>query len=119
MTVDEYLEGVPEPARTTLSKLRAMIRAAVPQETEETVTYRMPAYKYRGMLVGFAAFANHCAFTVMSGTTFDGFRKELEGYDTSKGSIRFPVDKPLPKTLVTKLVKARVAENEARKKGRG
>ncbi|HBY60281.1 MAG TPA: hypothetical protein DEH78_10690 [Solibacterales bacterium] len=116
MTVDEYLAALPEPARTTLGKLRAMILAAVPAGTVETVTYRMPAYKYKGMLVGFAAFSNHCSFTVMSATTFDGFRTDLAGYDTSKGSIRFAADKPLPKALVTKLVKARVAENEAKKR---
>ena len=115
--IDEYLAGVPEPARTTLNKIRAAIRSAVPPETTEAITYRIPSFKYKGPLVGFAAFPDHCSLFVMSGTLLDGFEKELRGYSTSKGTIRFPVDKPLPAALVKKLVKARIAQNEA-KKGR-
>ena len=115
--IDEYLAGVPEPARTTLNKIRAAIRSAVPPETTEAITYRIPSFKYKGPLVGFAAFPDHCSLFVMSGTLLDGFEKELRGYSTSKGTIRFPVDKPLPAALVKKLVKARVAQNEV-KKGR-
>jgi len=113
--IDEYLAGVPEPARTTLNKIRAAIRSAVPPETTEAITYRIPSFKYKGPLVGFAAFPDHCSLFVMSGTLLDGFEKELRDYSTSKGTIRFPVDKPLPAALVKKLVKARVAQNEARK----
>ena len=115
--IDEYLAGVPEPARTTLNKIRAAIRSAVPPETTEAITYRIPSFKYKGPLVGFAAFPDHCSLFVMSGTLLDGFEKELRGYSTSKGTIRCPVDKPLPAALVKKLVKARIAQNEA-KKGR-
>src|SRR5689334_10387527 len=113
--VDEYLASVPEPARTTLQKVRAAVRSAVPSGTEETITYRMPAFKYKGPLVGFAAFPSHCGFYVMSSTLLKAFKTELEGFETATGTIRFPVDKPLPVALVKKLVKARIAENEMRK----
>lgn len=113
--VDEYLAGVPEPARSTLQKVRAAIRSVVPSGTEETISYRMPAFKYKGPLVGFAAFPNHCGFYVMSSTLLDGFKTELKGFETATGTIRFPIDKPLPAALIKKLVKARIAENEKRK----
>jgi uncharacterized protein YdhG (YjbR/CyaY superfamily) len=113
--IDEYLAGVPEPARSTLEKVRAAIRSAVPA-AEETISYRMPVFKYKGPLVGFAAFPNHCGFYVMSSTLLKGFKTELEGFETATGTIRFPVDKPLPAALIRKIVKARVAENEKRKK---
>ncbi len=111
--IDEYLAGVPEPARTTLGKVRDIIRSAVPAGTEETILYRMPAFRYKGPLIGFAAHPKHCGLYVMSGTVLDGFQKEIAGYETAKGTIRFPLDKPLPATLIRKLVKARIAENEA------
>lgn len=112
--VDEYLAGVPEPARSTLEKVRAVIRSAAPA-AEETISYRMPVFKYKGPLVGFAAFPNHCGLYLMSSTLLNGFKTELAGYETATGTIRFPVDKPLPAALVRKLVKARVAQNEKRK----
>ncbi len=113
--VDEYLAGVPEPARSTLSKVRAVIRSVVPPEATETVSYRMPVFKYKGMLIGFAAFSNHCSLFVMNPSVMDSFRSELKGYQTSKGTIHFPLDKPLAATLVKKLVKARIAQNERKK----
>lgn len=109
--IDEYLAGVPEPARTTLSKVRAVIRAAVPPEATEGISYRIPAFKYNGPLVAFAAFPNHCSFFVMHGTALEAFKDELKNYQTSKGGIRFPVDKPLPAALIRKIVKARVKQN--------
>ena len=112
--VDEYLAAVPEPARSTLTKVRAAIRSAAPG-AEETISYRMPTFKYKGPLVGFAAFPNHCGFYVMSSTLLNGFKADLAGYETATGTIRFPVDKPLPAALIKKLVKARIAENEERK----
>jgi uncharacterized protein YdhG (YjbR/CyaY superfamily) len=115
-TVDEYLAGVPEPARSTLNKVRAAIRSAVPPEATEAISYGMPAFKYKGPLVCFAAFTNHCSFFPMSGSLIEAFKKELEGFSTSKGTIHFPMDKPLPTALVKKLVKARIAQNEQRKK---
>ncbi len=114
-TVDEYLAGVPEPARTTLSKMRAVIRSAVPAEATEVISYRIPMFKYKGMLMGFAAFSNHCS--LFPGLApVEALKKELKGFETSKGTIRFPVDKPPPAALVKKLVKARIAENERKNK---
>jgi uncharacterized protein YdhG (YjbR/CyaY superfamily) len=110
--VDEYLARVPEPARSTLKKVRAAIRSAVPEEATEVISYRIPIVKYKGMLVGYAAFSNHCSFFTMSSAVISKFKKELKGFLKSKGTIRFPVDKPLSATLVKKLVKARIAEQD-------
>ena len=112
--VDEYLADVPEVPRATLKKLRQTIRAAAPQASEG-ISYRIPVYKHLGMLVGFAAFKNHCSFFVMSYAVMKAYRDELKRFDVDKGTIRFPLDKPLPATLVKKMVKARVAENEAKR----
>ncbi len=114
--VDKYLAGVPEPARTTLKKVRAMIRSAVPKEATEAISYGIPTFKYKGSVVAFAAFSNHCSFFPMSMTVIRAFKNDLKSFYTSKGTIRFPLDKPLPAGLVKKLVKARVAENERRKR---
>jgi uncharacterized protein YdhG (YjbR/CyaY superfamily) len=113
--VDEYLAGVPEPARSTLHKIRAAIRSAVPPEATEAIWYRIPTFKYKGPLVGFAAFSNHCSLFPMSLSVMQEFKDELKGFSTSKGTIRFPVDKPLAAALVKKLVKARIAQNEHKK----
>lgn len=110
--VDEYLAGVPEEARVTLEKLRKTIKAAAPMASEG-ISYQMPMYKHHGMLVGFAAFKNHCSI-FPGAAVMEAYKEELKSYDTSKGTIRFPVDKPLPATLVKKLVRARIKENEAR-----
>ena len=75
----------------------------------------MPMFKYKGLLVGFAAFRNHCSFFPMSLSVMEEFKNELKDFHTSKGTIRFPVDKPLSAALVKKLVKARIAENEQKK----
>jgi uncharacterized protein YdhG (YjbR/CyaY superfamily) len=113
--VDEYLARVLEPARSTLQKVRAAIRSAVPPDATEAISYRMPTFKYKGPLLGFAAFPNHCGLYVMSPSVMEAFKNELKGFHTSKGTVRFPVDKPLSAALVKKLVKARIAENEHRK----
>jgi uncharacterized protein YdhG (YjbR/CyaY superfamily) len=113
--VDEYLAGVPEPARSTLNKVRAAIRSAVPREATEAISYRMPTFKYKGSLLAFAAFSKHCSLFPMSLAVMAAFKKELKGFDTQKGTIRFPFDKPLPSALVRKLVRARLAEKERRK----
>jgi len=116
-TIDEYLSVVPEPARTTLEKMRATIRAAVP-EAAEAITYGMPTFKYRGRgLVAFAVFKKHCSLFPMSGAVIEKFKGELEGLHTSKGTLQFPQDKPLPAALVKKIIKARMAEIEAKYKG--
>lgn len=113
--VDEYLAGVPEPARSTLNRVRAAIRSAAPPEATEAISYRMPTFRYKGLLVGFAAFSNHCSFFPMSLSVMEAFKNELKDFHTSKGTIRFPVDKPLSAALVKKLVKARIAQNEHKK----
>jgi uncharacterized protein YdhG (YjbR/CyaY superfamily) len=114
--VDAYLAAVPEPARTTLEKVRAMVRSVVPAETIEALSYGMPAFKYKGALVAYAAFKDHCSFFPMNASLIDTMKDELEGYRTSKGTLQFSLDKPLPAALVKKMVKARIAENERKGK---
>jgi uncharacterized protein YdhG (YjbR/CyaY superfamily) len=111
-TVEEYLAGVPEPARSTLKHVRAVIRSVVPKETTEVISYGMPMFKYNGMLVGYAAFKKHCSLFPTGSGVLDRFEKQLIGYRTSKGTIQFPLDKPLPDALLKKIVKARVKENK-------
>jgi uncharacterized protein YdhG (YjbR/CyaY superfamily) len=113
--VESYLAACPEPHRTTLKKLRATIRSVVPKETTEAISYGMPSFQYKGGLVAYGAFKEHCSFFPMSGRLVEEFANELKAYKTSKGTIQFPVDKPLPASLVKKMVKARVAQNEAKK----
>jgi uncharacterized protein YdhG (YjbR/CyaY superfamily) len=111
---EDYLVSVPEPARTTLEKMRQTIRAAVPGATE-TISYRLPTFKYRGRpLVALGAAKDHCSFFLM-GYIPPELQGELDKYDTGKGTIRFSVDKPLPASLVRKVVKARVAQLESGK----
>jgi uncharacterized protein YdhG (YjbR/CyaY superfamily) len=114
--VEAYLARVPEPARTTLETVRKTIRAAAPREATETISYGMPAFRYKGALVAYAAFKAHCSFFPMQASLIDKMTNELREYRTSKGTLQFPLDKPLPAALVRKMVKARVAENE-RKNG--
>lgn len=108
-TVDQYLAVVPQPARTTLNKIRATIRAAAPPETIEIISYGIPAFRYKGVLVWYAAFAKHCSF-FPTAAIIEKFKSELSGYIVSKGTIQFPTDKPLPVALVKKMVRARVAQ---------
>jgi uncharacterized protein YdhG (YjbR/CyaY superfamily) len=115
-TVNEYLGHVPEPARTTLKKIRAVIRSVAPPDATEGISYGIPTFKYKGMLASFAAFSDHCSLFPGAGPTIE-FKNELKNFRTSKGTIRFAPDKPPPTTLLKKLVKARIKENE-RKKGR-
>ncbi len=114
-TVDEYLAGVPEPARNTLQKIRAAIRSAVPPEATETISYRMPAFECNGVLLWYAAFSDHCSL-FPTASVVEALKNELKGYSTSKGTIHFPTDKPLPASLVRKLVKMRVAQSESKKR---
>ena len=112
-TVADYLAAIPEPARKTLNKVRATIRSAVPKQTDEVISYGIPAFKYRKILVWYAAFANHCSFFPTAGVIAQ-FRDELKSYKISKGTIQFPIDKPLPAALVKKMVKARLAGIEGK-----
>src|ERR1700704_4508613 len=92
--IDEYLAGVPEPARATLNKVRAAIRLAAPLEATEAISYGIPTFKYKGSLVAFAAFSKHCSFFPMSLAAMKKFEGELKKFYPSKGTIRFPVDQP-------------------------
>ena len=109
--IDEYLAALSDDKRAALEKLRKTIKAVAP-EAEECISYGLAAFRQNGMLVAFGATANHCAFYLMSSSMVETYKDELEGYETSKGTIRFQADKPLPVALVKKLVKARMAENE-------
>jgi uncharacterized protein YdhG (YjbR/CyaY superfamily) len=111
-TIDEYLAPLSDDVRAALERLRSLIRAAAPK-AEECISYGIPAFRQNGMLVGFGATKSHCAFYLMSATTVNAHAADLEGYDTSKGTIRFSPADPLPAALVRKLVKARLAENDA------
>jgi uncharacterized protein YdhG (YjbR/CyaY superfamily) len=116
-TVDEYLAGVPEPGRSTLNKVRALIRSVVPTGTTEVISYGIPTFKYKQGLVAFAAFRNHCSFFPLGSSVLDAFQEELKEFRVSKGTLHFPLDKPLPGSLVKKIVKARVAQNEGNGSG--
>jgi uncharacterized protein YdhG (YjbR/CyaY superfamily) len=109
--VDEYVARAPEPAVSALKKMRATIRSAVPPDAIEIISYGIPAFKDRRVLVWYAAFSNHCSL-FPTAAVIEKFKNELKGFSTSKGTIHFPVDKPLPTTLIRKLIKARVAQNK-------
>lgn len=109
-TVDDYLQSVPADMRKTLEELRQQIRSVAP-EAEEVLSYGIPAFKLKGMLVGFGAAKNHCGFYVMSPGLMTVFKDELAPYDTATATIRFPADQTLPAALVKKIVAARIEEN--------
>ena len=111
-TIDAYLARVEPAQRAALEALRQVIRKAAPK-AEEVITYGIPAFRQDGFLIGFSASAKHCSLHPMNGHTVADFATELDGYSTSKGTIRFTPDKPLPASLVRKIVKARIAENVA------
>jgi uncharacterized protein YdhG (YjbR/CyaY superfamily) len=114
-SVDEYLARVPQPARSTLKKVRAAIRSALPHEATEAISYQIPAFKYKGRpLVWFAAFSNHCSL-FPTASLIAAFKNQLKAFQVSKGTIQFPVDKPLPAALLKKMVKMRLAQNEKKK----
>jgi uncharacterized protein YdhG (YjbR/CyaY superfamily) len=113
-SVEDYLVQVPESAHNNFNKLRAAVRSAVPAEATEILSYRIPAFKHKRVLVWFAAFSNHCSL-FPTASVIDAFKNELKSFTTSKGTIQFPIDKPLPTALVKKLVKARVAQSESKK----
>ena len=113
-SIDEYISGFPENIQNILQNLRRVIHQAAP-DAQETISYGMPAFRLDGILVYFAAFKDHIGFfPTASGVRV--FAKELAPYDVSKGTIRFPIDKPIPDKLVAKIVKFRVQENLNRKK---
>jgi len=114
-TVDEYLQSFPPATQTMLRKMRKTIRAAAPAETEEVISYGIAGYKYYGMLIYFAGYKSHVSvYPAPRGV--ETFKKELATYKGGKGTVQFPIDKPLPLTLITRIVKFRVKENLSKAK---
>jgi len=112
--VDEYLRGVEEPKRSTLEALRKTILEIVP-DSEQVISYGVPAFRVRGQTVaGFAAFKSHLSYLPFSGSVLDQLADELEAYTMTKSALHFPIDRPLPKTLVKKLIAARRAQPRAK-----
>ena len=110
IAIDKYLESLPEQQRIALEKLRQTIKKIVPQ-AQEVISYQMPAYKYHGMLVSFAAFKNHCSFFPRNSKTVEQFEEELKDFSISKGTIRFTPEKPIPEVLLKKIIEARKNDN--------
>ena len=116
-TIDEYIAGFPNNVQEILQKIRLTIRKEAP-DAEETIKYRMPTFTLKGNLVHFAAFKNHIGF-YPTPTGTDKFQKELSVYEGAKGSVRFPLDQPIPFDLISKIVKFRVKENLAKAAAQG
>jgi len=114
-TIDAYLARIPEPARTTLQKVRTAIRSALPPSATETISYKIPAFRHGEIIIWFAAFADHCSL-FPTARIIEMFKDELKPYTLSKGTIQFPIDKPLPAELLKKMVKARLAQIAAKKR---
>jgi len=115
LSVDEYIADLPEPARGTLTKVRAAIRSALPAEATEVISYRIPAFRHKVVLVWFAAFSKHWSL-FPSAAIIEQFKDELKGFVTSKGTLQVPLGRPPPIALIKKLVKARLAQVAAKKK---
>jgi len=113
-TIDEYIVTFPRNVQVILKELRRTIRDSAP-EAEEAITYGMPAFKLNGNLVFFAAFKNHIGF-YPTPSAIEAFKEELSDYEVSKGTIRFPMNRPVPLDLVRRIVAYRVKENQDRKK---
>ena len=113
-SVDEYISGFPEETQELLEQIRVVIKETAPK-AEEVISYSMPGYKLKGMLVWFAGFKNHVGFYPRGSSAIIAFKKELSVYKTSKGAVQFPLDKPLPIAIIKKMVKYRVAENMGKK----
>jgi uncharacterized protein YdhG (YjbR/CyaY superfamily) len=108
--IDQYLEALEEPRRTTLAQLRQTILDALP-EADQGISYGVPAFKVRGKTIaGFAAFKNHLSYLPHSGSVFPLLKDELRGYSTSSGALRFSIDEPLPAPLVHKLIAVRLQQ---------
>jgi|SRR5579864_5710188 len=114
-TVDEYFAAVPDPARSALHQIRATIRSVVPPDSTEIISYKIPAFKHKKVLVWYAAFSNHCSL-FPTASVVEAFKDELKGFSTSKGTVHFPLDKPMPVELIKKMVRARVAQSESSKR---
>ena len=115
-TVDEYLSTVSQPARRLLKEMRKTIQEEVPQ-AEQVISYNMPAFKWHGMLVWYAAFNKHIGFFPVP-SAITAFKKDLAAFERTKGSVHFPLDKPLPLGVIRKIVKFRMKENAEHSKGK-
>ena len=111
-SIDEYIAGFPQGIRETLETIRATIRAAVP-DAEEKISYQMPTFALKGNLVHFAAYNTHIGF-YPTPSGIEQFRQELSAYDCAKGTVRFPLGKPVPLELISRIVQFRVEENRAK-----
>jgi uncharacterized protein YdhG (YjbR/CyaY superfamily) len=112
----EYLSAAPKSARSPLAKMRAAIRSVLPRDATETISYRIPAFKDKtGVLVWFAAFSDHCSL-FPTASVIEAFQDELKDFSTSKGTVQFPIGKPLPVALIKNLVKARVQQSKSRRR---
>ncbi len=111
-TIDEYIAGFPQDVQEKLEQVRRTIREAAP-DAQEKISYKMPTFTLKGNLVYFAAFKNHIGFyPIPSG--IEEFKEELSAYEQGKGSVQFPLDKPIPFDLISRIVKFRVKENLAK-----
>ena len=108
-TVEDYFAAVPQPARNMLEKMRLLIRSAVPKDATEVISYRIPAFRHKKIIVWYAAFSGHCSLFPTAAVIAE-FEDELKNYTISKGTIQFPLDKPLPAALIKRIVKARLKE---------
>ena len=112
--IDDYLNALDEPKRSTLSQLRKDILAVIP-DAEQCISYAVPGFKLEGKTVaGFAAFKNHLSYLPHSGSVFPELAEELAGYEKSTGALRFPIDQPLPPDLVEKLIEVRLRQAASR-----
>ena len=110
LTVDAYLAAVPEPARRAITEIRVAIRSVVPPEATEIISYKIPAFKHKKVLVWYAAFANHCSL-FPTAAVIEQFKDELKDFSTSKGTVHFPLDKPMPVELIKKMVQERLGRS--------
>lgn len=110
----EYVEGFPPATRGHMKKIRAAIRSAAPKEAIEIISYRMPAFKHKKVLVWYGAFSDHCSL-FPTASVVEAMKDELKGFSASKGTIHFPLSKPVPTMLIQKLVKVRVAQSESKR----
>lgn len=115
--VDEYLKSFTGQQKKTLEKLRSVIKAAAPK-AEETISYGIPAYRQNGMIAYFAGFKNHCSYFPGSYTVMKLFEEELKPYHVTKGTIQFPIEKPLASSLIRKLVLTKIKENEMKRQAK-
>jgi uncharacterized protein YdhG (YjbR/CyaY superfamily) len=116
--IDEYIAGFPQDVQEVLEKIRVTIRKAAP-DAEETIKYKIPTFTLEGNLVYFAAFKNHIGFYPPTSTGNEKFKKELSVYEGAKGSLKFPLDKPIPYGLISRIVRRRVKENLERAEAKG